>query len=59
MLSLSQVFKSKTVWATAALFIFNGVQGTWHLVSADQATTITTLLGGIILTARIANTQNK
>lgn len=59
MLNLSQFFKSKTVWATAAMFIFNGVQGSYHVVSADQASSINMFLGGLIAAARVSNTQNK
>jgi hypothetical protein len=59
MLNLVQFFKSKTIWATLAMLAFNGVQGTYHIVSPDQASTINLFLGGLIGAARVSNTQNK
>jgi hypothetical protein len=57
-LSLSQFFKSKTVWATVATLAFNAIQGTYHVVPADQASTVNMVLAGVIAAARVTNTQN-
>lgn len=59
MLSLPQFLRSKTIWATAAMFAFNGLQGTYHLVSPDQASSINLFLGGLIAAGRLSNTQGK
>jgi len=59
MLSLPQFLRSKTIWATAAMFAFNGLQSIHPIVSADQASTINMFLGGLIGAARVSNTQNK
>lgn len=59
MLSLQQFLKSKTIWATFAMFAFNGIQAVHPIVSPDQANTVNMLLGGVIAAARAANTQNK
>lgn len=56
-LSALQFLKSKTIWATAAMFIFNGIQGSYHVVSPDQASTINLFLGGLIAAARVSNGQ--
>jgi len=58
-LSLSQFFKSKTIWATAATFAFNGLQATHPIVSTDTATEINMILAGVIAAARASNTQGK
>lgn len=59
MLNLSQFFKSKTIWATALTFAFNGLQATHPIVSTDTATQVNMLLAGVIAAARVSNTQNK
>lgn len=56
-LSLSQFFKSKTIWATVATFAFNGLQATHPIVSGDTATQINMLLAALIAGARVANSQ--
>lgn len=55
-LSLSQLFKSKTIWATIAAFTFNGVQAVHPIVSADTATQLNMIFAGVIAAARAANT---
>lgn len=59
MLSLKQFFASKTIWAVAATFIFNGIQAVHPVVDADTASKINAFLALAAGAARVANTQNK
>jgi len=59
MLTFPQFLRSKTIWTTIALFIFNGVQGVWHVVPDGTATEINLFLSGAIGVARVSNTTAK
>ena len=59
MLSLKQFFSSKTIWALALTFLFNGFQAVHPVVDSGTATKINEGLAVLAAAGRIANTQNK